>query len=325
MRILFAFFSLLLVGCQNTPPPITPDFAFVGVNVIKVSTGEITPDQIVMIDGDRIVATGDFATTTIPNDVTTVFAEGQYLMPGLMDSYVYDFRPREGSSDDFLEEPPNEPTKKLTEDLKLEPSIQLTNEPTKEPTKEPSQHQVQNSISTRLPLFVAHGVTRIRGTVKGTGTELGSLVDAQQRLKNSSSLIHPVIISTDSMIDGQASARVHEVEVPVLTGSDSPNNCLTPGASLICKLIRMADSVLTNLEVLQTATLNPALAFTGEQREVETGQSAELILLGKNPLENLDALHHLEGVYLNGQWLDRAVLKQIKETAKQHASNQTSD
>lgn len=79
----FILAAVCLVGCQLTPALENPDFAFIGVSVIDVQSGEIAENQIVLIKGAKIVGVGPFADTIVPNDVQTVFAKGQYLLPGL--------------------------------------------------------------------------------------------------------------------------------------------------------------------------------------------------------------------------------------------------
>jgi hypothetical protein len=78
--------ALLLFGCQITSTLESPDFAFIGVNVINIQSGEIAENQIVLIKGAKIVGVGPFANTIVPNDVETVFAQEQYLLPGLQSS-----------------------------------------------------------------------------------------------------------------------------------------------------------------------------------------------------------------------------------------------
>ena len=41
---------------------------------------------------------------------------------------------------------------------------------------------------------------------------------------------------------------------------------------------------------------------------VAPGQRADLLLLGSNPLEDLDNLTDLNGVMVRGQWVDRAAI-----------------
>lgn len=73
--------ALMLTGCGTTSPKLNPDFAFVHVNVVDLEAQQILTDQIVLIEGQGIVAVGDFSKTIIAKDVATLFAEGHYLVP----------------------------------------------------------------------------------------------------------------------------------------------------------------------------------------------------------------------------------------------------
>jgi imidazolonepropionase-like amidohydrolase len=99
----------------------------------------------------------------------------------------------------------------------------------------------------------------------------------------------------------------------ILAGTDTPNPLLVPGFSLHEELRNLHEAGLTNFEVLQTATTNPArfLGFLPEAGTVETGKRADLILVGDNPLQNLETLRMPVGVMLGGKWFSRAQLKEL--------------
>ena len=58
------------------------------VNVIDVRTGEVRPDQVVVIEGNRITTLGSKG-TRYPRNAPTVNAKGGYLIPGLWDMHVH--------------------------------------------------------------------------------------------------------------------------------------------------------------------------------------------------------------------------------------------
>lgn len=64
------------------------------------------------------------------------------------------------------------------------------------------------------------------------------------------------------------------------------------------KLYRQAG--LTPVEVLRTATGNAAVAFGIPVGLVEEGRTANLVLLGGNPLDDLENLRRVEAVWKNG-------------------------
>ena len=470
MKFRLLVILLLLTGCQSAPPPIAPDFAFLRVNVIDVSTGEITPDQTVLITGDTIVATGDFATTVIPKDVATIFAEGQYLMPGLTDSHVHAFQSVEESTTktlplfvahgitqirdtgaeleklektkDALQAAPNLVHPKLMSTGPLIDSKKLSwygdlqliiDDPTDVPaavTRLEANGVTQLKVYTNLDPNIYQAVAdeaRLRGLrIVGhvpIGVSLSDAAAARQLSIEHLDTISMLSCANDdknwfaeslktrfaegnqsyfeymahywTSMDWQACApalesfaasggywtptlvmetgdiglvddtalnylapgardwceadlagiqeaspdtqhaaysglkqaldHIRAANIPLLAGSDTPNNCLAPGASLIWELIRMAGFGLTNLEAIQTATINPALAFTGAAKLVRAGDPAELILLEDNPLENLTALKQIEGVYINGRWIDSDQLDELKQAAIRYAKTQTAD
>jgi len=63
--------------------------------------------------------------------------------------------------------------------------------------------------------------------------------------------------------------------------------------------------------IFRAATMDNAKAFhlESEVGSIEVGKRANLLLLGKNPLEDLSAYDAIEKVILNGKVLERAVLK----------------
>jgi imidazolonepropionase-like amidohydrolase len=60
------------------------------VNVVDVRTGEIRPDQIVIIERNRIREVGPRKTTRYPRNAPTILnGRGAYLIPGLWDMHVH--------------------------------------------------------------------------------------------------------------------------------------------------------------------------------------------------------------------------------------------
>jgi imidazolonepropionase-like amidohydrolase len=99
----------------------------------------------------------------------------------------------------------------------------------------------------------------------------------------------------------------------ILAGTDTPNPLLVPRFSLHDELRNLHDAGLTNFEVLQTATTNPAafLGLAAKSGTVEAGKRADLVLVDDNPLQNLETLRTPLGVMLGGKWLSRAQLQEL--------------
>lgn len=106
-----------------------------------------------------------------------------------------------------------------------------------------------------------------------------------------------------SMLDGGAK---------FLAGTDYPNPYTFPGFSLHDELeIYVTDAGFTPLEALQTATINPAIFLKKESElgTVETGKLANLVLLDKNPLVNINNTRHIHSVIVSGQYLEGEKLR----------------
>ncbi len=110
--------------------------------------------------------------------------------------------------------------------------------------------------------------------------------------------------------------------ITIIAGSDAAalNTYVYPAESLIQELEIFQESGLTRLQILQSATVNGAMYFGIVNRTagIATGKDADLVLLDKNPLEDIGALRTVnsvfaQGVYYNRQRLD-AMLKQARDT-----------
>lgn len=114
---------------------------------------------------------------------------------------------------------------------------------------------------------------------------------------------------------------LHDAGVRILAGTDIGNPFLVPGASLHDELALLVEEAgLTPLEALRAATLEPARTFAMQDSlgSVTVGRLADLVILERNPLEDVDATRSIVGVLLDGRHLDRAALDAlIAEAAAQ--------
>ena len=104
--------------------------------------------------------------------------------------------------------------------------------------------------------------------------------------------------------------------VNFLAGSDYPNPYTYPGFSLHEELqIFVEEAGFTPLEALQTATLNPAIFMEKEEAfgTVEIGKLASLLILNKNPLEDINNTTSIDAVILSGQYFNGDELRLTME------------
>jgi imidazolonepropionase-like amidohydrolase len=103
---------------------------------------------------------------------------------------------------------------------------------------------------------------------------------------------------------------LHDGGVPLLLGSDAPQQWNVPGFSIHRELQLLVASGLTPYQALVTGTRNVA-AFFGLQDEAGTiarGKRADLVLLDGNPLADIAQTARIAGVMLGGRWLPRPAI-----------------
>jgi imidazolonepropionase-like amidohydrolase len=99
--------------------------------------------------------------------------------------------------------------------------------------------------------------------------------------------------------------------VGILMGTDSPQLFNVPGFALHRELRVMADAGMTNQQILVSGTATVAryvaehLGLDGNFGLVAAGNRADLVLLGSNPLDDLDHLSDRVGVMVRGRWVPR--------------------
>ncbi len=110
----------------------------------------------------------------------------------------------------------------------------------------------------------------------------------------------------------------------MLLGSDAPQLFNVPGFSIHHEMKAMLDAGMTNLEIIQSGTINPATYFDMEQvfGEVRVGLTADLILVNANPIENLEALQNISGVMRKGKWVSKIEIdEKLQSIAKNALEN----
>ena len=107
---------------------------------------------------------------------------------------------------------------------------------------------------------------------------------------------------------------LHRNGVQLLAGTDAMGLPMAlPGSSLLPELSLLRQSGLRPFEAIQTATVKPA-RFLGKEKEFGTiavGKRADLILLDRNPLEDVAAFNQPLGVMVRGRWLPREALQKL--------------
>jgi hypothetical protein len=110
--------------------------------------------------------------------------------------------------------------------------------------------------------------------------------------------------------------------VKLMTGSDSPEWFLVQGFAVHNEIETFVQAGLTPYAALETATRNPAayLGVLNRKGTVEEGKEASLILLDKNPLDDIRNTRSIRGIFSGNQYYDRGQLDQMLQQAKASAN-----
>jgi len=106
----------------------------------------------------------------------------------------------------------------------------------------------------------------------------------------------------------------------IIAGSDAAalNTYVYPAESLLQELEIFQEAGLKPIEILRTATRNGALYFGIEKAtgSIAQGKNADLVILDKNPLDDVRALRSVNGILKFGHYYNRTSLDiMLKEAA----------
>jgi hypothetical protein len=110
---------------------------------------------------------------------------------------------------------------------------------------------------------------------------------------------------------------LHDGGAKFLAGTDLSNPYLYPGFSLYDELAYFTKNGFSNLEALQTATINPArfLDATDSLGTIAPGKLADLVVLDANPLTDIANVARVHAVVANGVLIDASRRQQILKSA----------
>lgn len=114
--------------------------------------------------------------------------------------------------------------------------------------------------------------------------------------------------------------KLHEANVPMLAGTDTlwiPYHYETGlfyGDSLQRELELLCEIGMSPVESLRTATLNPAkyLGIDDRMGTVSTGKVADMVLLDKNPLEDIRNTRTIQGIFLGGNYFSSEDIEKMQ-------------
>ena len=106
--------------------------------------------------------------------------------------------------------------------------------------------------------------------------------------------------------------------VKILAGTDSNIPVMVPGFALHDELKSLTQSGMSPSQALLSATTIPANWMKIRSGKILPDYRADLVLLNKNPLDNIENTKTIEMVIMNGKVFNRnqldAILNTVKET-----------
>ena len=95
--------------------------------------------------------------------------------------------------------------------------------------------------------------------------------------------------------------KLNENEILIVTGTDAQEGQMNFGEDYFLELELYKMAGLSNLEILRASTANAAKAFGLPIGEIKVGGKADFVLLGDNPIDNIDNVRKVEQVWKNGK------------------------
>lgn len=128
---------------------------------------------------------------------------------------------------------------------------------------------------------------------------------ARKWKKSAKRLANRTLTDSDMAYDAWLMTMVSELDragVSLLAGTDAPIGFLTPGASLHEELVMLVEAGLTPLAAIRAATIAPAefLNLQDSQGRIAPNMQADLVLLGKNPMKDIQNIKTVELVVKDG-------------------------
>ncbi|GJM09877.1 MAG: amidohydrolase [Lysobacteraceae bacterium] len=105
-------------------------------------------------------------------------------------------------------------------------------------------------------------------------------------------------------------------DVNIMAGTDANLPPVVPGFSLHDELISLTEAGMSSTQALRSATATPAIWLGNNGGVIEVGRSADLVLLDRNPLQDISNTNAIHTVFTKGRPLSRGLLDQLLQAVK---------
>ena len=110
----------------------------------------------------------------------------------------------------------------------------------------------------------------------------------------------------------QVIARLQKEGIKMLLSPDASSKYMMTGCNMVNEMELLKNANLSNFEILQMATVNFATFHKEYNGVIKVDKPADFIILDQNPLEDLQTLKNIKGVYFNFNYLDTKALEDMK-------------
>ena len=118
----------------------------------------------------------------------------------------------------------------------------------------------------------------------------------------------------------QVIARLQKKGIKMLLSPDASSKYMMTGCNMVNEMELLKNANLSNFEILQMATVNFATFHKEYNGVIKVDKPADFIILDQNPLEDLQTLRNVKGVFFNNNYIDNKALEEIKKNLLATAS-----
>ena len=106
--------------------------------------------------------------------------------------------------------------------------------------------------------------------------------------------------------------RLQKEGIRMLLSPDASSKYMITGCNMLTEMELMKKASISNYEILKMATTNFADFFNQNNGVLSVGKDADFIILTENPLDNLQTLKNVKGLYFNSNYLNAEKMNDIK-------------
>jgi len=144
------------------------------------------------------------------------------------------------------------------------------------------------------------------------------------QLKAMYGMDRPLFLTTKDSIMRINLSNLSKADVNISTGTDAGNIGTMHASSYLTEILAMKKAGLSNWDVIAYSTINPAIGFGIEDKtgSIKVGKQADLLLLNKNPLEDIRNVNAISLVIKSGELLNQdSILNESPEQVVQRQVN----